>query len=245
MNDNLTLTAQDQTVGWLGRHWLLLFLIVWGVFNLLPWLAPVSMNLGWRSLGEALYLVYAPLCHQLPQRSYFLFGPQFSYSLAGIQAAWQMTDNPLVLRQFVGSPELGWKVAWSDRMISLYTGIWLWTALYWTLRGRVQIKPSSYWGLALLTLPMILDGGSHTISDFAGIGQGFRYSNAWLVALAGGAFPASFYSGDAFGSFNGWLRLLTGLLFALGGVWFLLPRLDHDFSVKREVRRAGKGKMAE
>jgi succinate-acetate transporter protein len=86
MNDNLTVTDTDQSVGWLGRHWLPLFLIVWGVFNLLPWLATVFMNLGWRSLGEALYLIYAPLCHQLPQRSYFLFGPQFSYSLAEIQA---------------------------------------------------------------------------------------------------------------------------------------------------------------
>jgi mono/diheme cytochrome c family protein/uncharacterized membrane protein len=228
--DSPTLPA-PSVAHWLSRNWLPLFLIVWGLFNLLPWLAPLLMQIGWRSLGEALYLIYAPLCHQLPQRSYFLFGPQWSYSLAEIQAVWQVSDNPLVLRQFVGSPELGWKVAWSDRMISMYTGIWLWALLYWPLRGR--IKALSYWGLALLTLPMIVDGGSHTISDFAGIGQGFRYSNDWLAALTNNAFPASFYQGDALGSFNGWLRLITGALFALGAVWFVLPRVDSDPPIKR------------
>lgn len=226
MDNHLITTALDQTAGWLGHYWLPLFLAIWGIFNLLPWLAPLFMNLGWHSLGEAIYLIYAPLCHQLPQRSYFLFGPQLSYGLAEIQAAWQMTDNLLLLRQFVGSPEMGWKVAWSDRMVSLYTGIWLWVALYWPLRGRVKQLP--LWGFVLLALPMLLDGGSHAVSDFAGIGAGFRYHNDWLAALTNQAFPAAFYAGDAIGSFNAWMRLLTGLLFSLGAVWFAFPYLEKE-----------------
>jgi hypothetical protein len=35
------------------------------------------------------------------------------YSLPEIQTAWQETFNPLILRQFVGNPEMGWKMAWS------------------------------------------------------------------------------------------------------------------------------------
>ena len=227
MNDNLAVTATEGRVGWLGRYWLPLFLLVWGIFNLLPWLAPLFMQIGWRGSGKALYLAYTPLCHQLPQRSYFLFGPQFSYSLAEIQAAWQMTDNPLVLRQFMGSSEMGWKVAWSDRMVSMYTGIWLWAALYWPLRGQVKQLP--LWGFAVLALPMVLDGGSHAVSDFAGIGAGFRYHNEWLAALTNHAFPAAFYAGDAVGSFNAWMRLLTGLLFSLGAVWLGFPYLEKEF----------------
>jgi uncharacterized membrane protein len=226
MDDNLAVTTTEGRVGWLGRYWLPLFLLVWSIFNLMPWLAPLFMQIGWRGLGKALYLAYTPLCHQLPQRSYFLFGPQFSYSLAEIQAAWQMTDNPLVLRQFMGSSEMGWKVAWSDRMVSMYTGIWLWAALYWPLRGQVKQLP--LWGFAVLALPMVLDGGSHAVSDFAGIGAGFRYHNDWLAALTNQAFPAAFYAGDAVGSFNAWMRLLTGLLFSLGAVWFGFPYLEKE-----------------
>jgi hypothetical protein len=130
------------------------------------------------------------------------------------------------LRQFVGSPEMGWKVAWSDRMVSMYSGIWLWAALYWPLRGQVKQLP--LWGFAVLALPMVLDGGSHAVSDFAGIGAGFRYHNEWLAALTNHAFPAAFYAGDAIGSFNAWMRLLTGLLFNLGAVWLAFPYLEKE-----------------
>jgi hypothetical protein len=78
---------------------------------------------------------------------------------------------------------------------------------------------------------MGLDGFTHMISDFtAGIGGGFRDSNAWLAALTNQIFPATFYASDALGSFNSWMRLITGLLFGLGVVWFLYPRLHDSFS---------------
>jgi len=55
-----------------------------GLFIGLPWLAPVFMKLGWTSLGNAIYLLYALECHQLPQRTYFVFGTKMTYSLAEI-----------------------------------------------------------------------------------------------------------------------------------------------------------------
>jgi hypothetical protein len=67
------------------------------------------------------------------------------------------------------------------------------------------------------------------VSDLAGIGQGFRDSNAWLAAITNQAFAPSFYAGDALGSFNAWMRLLTGILFGLGVVWFGFPYLDEAF----------------
>ena len=63
--------------------------------------------------------------------------------------------------------------------------------------------------------PMIVDGVIHWFSDLAGIGQGFRHNNAWLVTLTRSLFPQSFYVGNLLGSFNSWMRLIIGLLFGL------------------------------
>ena len=108
-----------------AKHWLLLFNVIIGLYVWLPWLAPLFMKLGWESAANAIYIFYSTQCHQLPERSFFLFGDKFMYSLAEVQAAWRNTNNPLILRQFIGSETMGWKVAWSDRMVSMYTTIFL------------------------------------------------------------------------------------------------------------------------
>ncbi len=208
---------------WIGRHWLEIFLIVYGAWVFLPFLAPVFMHTGWTGLGKAIYLLYSIFCHQLPERSIFFFGEKSMYSLAEIRSAWQNTTNPMILRQFTGNELMGWKVAWSDRMISFYTSVWLFAVLWFPFRRRM--KPVPWWGLVLLLLPMVLDGGTHMISDLAGIGQGFRDTNVWLAALTNHAFPASFYAGDALGSFNSLMRFLTGLLAGLALGWLVFPIL--------------------
>lgn len=208
--------------------WFTLFTLVLGGYIFLPFLAPVFMAMGWNSIGKGIYLLYSFFCHQLPERSYFLFGSHLTYSLAEIQSAWQNTTNPLVLRQFIGNPLMGWKVAWSDRMISMYTATWLFGLAWWPLRHRV--KPLPWWGLALFLLPMAVDGITHFISDLAGIGQGFRFTNDWLAAITNHMYPASFYLGDGWGSFNSLMRLATGIFFGIGVVWFSFPYLHRSFS---------------
>ena len=221
-------TRSERFAHFLSQHWFFVFSLVLGLYVTLPFLAPIFMQIGWSGPGRVIYFIYSWLCHQLPERSFFLFGSKFTYSLAEVQNAWQNTANPMILRQFIGSPEMGWKVAWSDRMVAMFTSTWLFGLLWWPLRKRV--RPLSWWGLVLFLLPMALDGTSHFISDLAGIGLGFRDSNAWLAALTRQAFPAAFYAGDAWGSFNSLMRLLTGILFGLGAVWFSFPYLDDAFS---------------
>jgi uncharacterized membrane protein len=208
--------------------WFVLFGVVAGIYVILPFLAPVFMQMGWAGAGRVIYFIYSWLCHQLPERSFFLFGARFTYSLAEVQNAWQDTNNPLILRQFIGNPTMGWKVAWSDRMVSMFTSTWLFGLCWWLLRKR--LKPLPWWGLVLFWLPLALDGGSHLISDLSGIGQGFRDSNAWLASLTQQVLPPTFYSGDALGSFNSLMRLFTGILFGLGCAWFSFPYLDDAFS---------------
>lgn len=214
----------NRIVYWFSCHWLLSISVLIGIWVGLPWVAPLFMEMGWTGAAKAVYALYAAQCHQLPQRSFFLFGPNPMYSLTEVQTAWQYTNNPLILRQFTGDMAMGWKVAWSDRMVYMYTSILIWGVLFWLLRKR--LKPLPWWGLILFLLPMALDGFTHVISDFTtGIGLGFRDNNAWLAALTNNAFPATFYAGDALGSFNSLMRLITGLLFSLGIVWASYPRL--------------------
>lgn len=217
--------AGQRLAGWLARQWLTIVIGLLLFWNGLPFLAPVFMVQGWTRAGQLIYLLYATQCHQLPQRSFFLFGPQTMYTLTEIQQVWRDTTNPLELRRFVGSEALGWKVAWSDRMVYMYVSLTLFVILYAWLRRRWPAF--SVWYLILLLLPLALDGTSHMISDmFYGIGGGFRDHNSWLAFLTGNMLPISFYVGDQLGSFNAWMRLVSGLLFSLGLVGFIMPRVD-------------------
>lgn len=226
-----------------SRYWLLFTSLLIGAFTGLPWLAPLFMAGGWTGAAGAIYLFYSTQCHQMPQRSFFLFGDRIMYSLQTLQSVWQESSNPLILRQFTGNPTMGWKVAWSDRMVYMYTALFVAGLLYWPLRRR--IKPLPWWGLILFLLPMGIDGTTHMISDFTGgIGGGFRYTNAWLAVWTNNAFPATFYAGDALGSFNAWMRLLSGIFFGIGIVWFAYPQLQDAFAavarrIQTKFSRAG------
>jgi uncharacterized membrane protein len=211
-----------------AHHWLFFVNLLVAIWVGLPWLAPVMMHWGWTGAAKAIYLLYSFQCHQLPERSFFLFGKQAMYSLTEIQVAWQHTTDPFILRQFIGNPEMGWKVAWSDRMVSMYTSILLAGLLYGLVRK--QMKPISLGTFALLLLPMVIDGGTHSISDLGGIGQGFRDTNIWLQTLTDNAFPITFYQGDGIGSFNSWMRLITGVLFGIALVAFAFPYLNDAFT---------------
>lgn len=207
----------------IATNWPIWFVAVTGIWVVVPWLAPVFMKLGWEGPARVVYTFYSFQCHQLPQRSFFLFGRESMYGLSTIQSVWRDSIDPLVLRQFVGNAELGYKVAWSDRMVSAYSSIPL-AALVW-LPLRKRIRPLPFLGMVALMAPMAIDGATHMFSDLAGIGQGFRYGNQWLAALTANALPAEFYRGTLLGSFNSWMRLVTGVLFGAALIWFTLPRL--------------------
>lgn len=210
------------------RHWIILFAVLFGAYVWLPFAAPLLMHWGWTGLAKTIYFIYSYLCHQLPERSFFFFGTSHMYSLSQIQAAYQHSFDVTVLRHFIGNQDMGWKVAWSDRMVSMYASTFFLGLLWWPLRKKIKALP--WWGLILFLLPMAVDGTTHLVSDLAGIGQGFRYSNAWLMHITGNLFSQSFYYGDALGSFNSWMRLLTGVFFGIGVVWFSFPYFQEVFS---------------
>lgn len=221
----LVLTVDRFALG-LARHWLLYVNVMLGVFVLAPFAAPALMALGAAEAANAIYLFYSFLCHQLPQRSLFLFGPKASYSLSEIGQVWQY-DDFLTLRQFIGNSAMGWKVAWSDRMVSMYGSLWVGGILFALLRRRLPRLSPAAW-LFVGIFPMGLDGFSHMANDIvAGIsGTGFRDTNAWLQFLTGNILLATFYAGDALGSFNNLARLVTGTLFGLTTIWLIYPFVE-------------------
>jgi len=224
---NTLVIALNRAAYTFSRRWFIGILSLTGIWVSLPWLAPVFMLLGWEKPAEAIYILYSFQCHQLPQRSFFLFGQSMTYPLDQIQLVWRETLDPILLRQFIGNTNMGFKVAWSDRMVSAYSSIPLAALLWWPLRKR--IRPLSFLGFVLLALPMAIDGGTHVLSDLAGIGQGFRFTNEWLAVLTNLSLSTTFYVGDALGSFNSWMRLISGVLFGLGVVWFSFPYIHDGF----------------
>ena len=65
----------SAVVQWIARHWLACFNIAWGAYAFVPFLAPLFFNLGWEEPARIIYFLYSFTCHQLPDHSYFLFGP--------------------------------------------------------------------------------------------------------------------------------------------------------------------------
>lgn len=212
---------------WILEHWLLIFILLFGIFVWSPFLAPVFMTLGWTEPAKAIYVFYSFHCHQLAQRSFFLFGSKPMYPVTELPltlSGSDSTDFP-TLRNFIGSPKLGWKVAWSDRMVALYGSLWLASIVFAVWRGRHSIRPR--WWVGWLLTPMPLDGITHWLSDLTGsVVSGFRQDNKWLAVLTAQRLPNWFYRGDALGSFNSWMRLSTGICFGIAVVWLSFPTLD-------------------
>ena len=219
------------------RHWMLFFLGPMVIFVTLPFLAPVAMHWGWEGLGTALYVIYSPFCHQLPQRSFFFFGEKLTYTLPEILAVYPHND-PWLLRHFAGSEALGYKVAWSDRMVSFYfmTPVF---GLVFPLARRLgyQLRPIPFWLMLLSLVPIGLDGLSHVFNDtlFGISAGGFRDTNIWLAQLTNHAFPG-FYAGDHYGTFNWWMRIITGVIADWGLAFHYIPWLDR--TVRLEVRHS-------
>lgn len=211
----------DRAIAWLARHWLFVANLAMGLFiggTLLP---PLLMHLGLEGPARIVYALYGLNCHQLPERSYFLFGPNGvnTYSLEQV-LAWGA--DPDHLRRFVGNTQVGFKLGMAQRNTAIYTTFLLAGLAYGLVRKRL---PRLRWPLfLLLILPMALDGGSHMVSEVTGLG--FRQTNAWLAAWLGDVLPSGFYTGTTLGSLNWLLRTLTGALFAVACVWFAYPYLE-------------------
>jgi hypothetical protein len=109
----------DRDTPWLARHWLFPLNLAMGTFVAGTLLAPLLMRLGLDGPARLVYTLYSFVCHQLPERSYILFGPNGvnTYSRAQV-IAWGA--DPAYLRGFVGNAQVGFKRGIAERDTAIY-----------------------------------------------------------------------------------------------------------------------------
>ena len=170
--------ANNLVIG-VARHWLAIFNVAWALYVLTPFLAPVFMQLGWTLPAQAIYSLYAFLCHQLPSHSYFLFGPELAPAAPELIAGGMSSStNLFTQRVFIGNEAVGWKVALCQRDVAIYLSVLFSGLLYGLLRDRLRPLPFKIYLIFLI--PIAIDGLTQLV--------GLRESNWWLRTVTGALF---------------------------------------------------------
>lgn len=206
----------DRLIFWLSKHWLAVFNTLASLYVGLPVLAPVLMRLGLNGPAMLIHTVYRSQCHQLPQRSWFLFGRQLAYSLQELMELVGATavPNPRA-GTFVGNEVVGYKLAMCQRDIAIFGVILLSGLAYGFVRSRWKVRPLRWWAyIAVGVLPLIVDGG-------------YQLATHAVSAL----FPSSFITPH---ETTPLLRAITGSLFGWATVWMAYPYVQETMDEFRE-----------
>lgn len=226
----------DRSVYWFSKHWLAMFNLMALIYVGLPILAPFLMQAGLTAPARVIYTVYSPLCHQMTQRSFFLFGEQVAYprevagtNLTPIEAYIDeipefngiSADNwPAFFaaaRRFVGNEQMGYKIALCERDIGIYGFVLIGGLIYGMIRNRVNVKPLPLILFIIIGLgPIALDGFSQLFSYWVTPATGSAGSG--LIAQIQQLLPLR-ESTPA-------MRALTGALFGLMLVWLAYPQVN-------------------
>ena len=99
-----------------GKHWLAFANVALALYITLPVLAPVLIHAGHERAGNAIHLVFRPLCHQMPERSFFLYGEAPYYTLSELE---EDLDGLVPLR-YKGDDVHGYKIAICQRCTAIY-----------------------------------------------------------------------------------------------------------------------------
>jgi uncharacterized membrane protein len=204
----------DRVIFWLTKHWLAVANVLAAFYVGLPILAAVLMHLGEQGPAAVIYTVYLRLCHEYPQRSFFLFGPQLTYTLPELVARVGLENLPGYPwpSMFVGNAAVGYKIALCQRDVAIYGTILLAGLAFGVLR-RFKVRSLRLWIYALLILPMAIDGGYQWLS--------------YLINFFYARFPPH--------ESPPLLRVLTGTLFGLATVWLAYPHLQQAMEEFRET----------
>jgi uncharacterized membrane protein len=219
--------AIDRVAARMARHWLAIFNTIVALFVAIPFLAPVLMQLGsakgcvpCAAAGRLIYIVYSPACHQLPERSYFLFGPQATYTVGELEASGIVPAGLNILQRQVlrtpGAVEVGYKVALCERDVAIFGSLLLGGLVFGLARGRLrrrgrEVPRLPIWAYLVALAPMVIDGTTQLF--------GLRESN-WI------------------------LRTVTGMLFGLATVWLAYPFVEEAMTDVSRTSSAGKAGSA-
>lgn len=145
----------DRAIFKLAKHWLAVANLFWGLYIGLPLLAPVLMDAGWTLPAKVIYTIYRPACHQRPERSYFIGGPEITYTPEELGAAGVNLDP---FARDIGNETVGWKVAFCERDVAIYGAIFVTGLVYALVRRRLEGWRMPFRYFALFLIPMAIDG---------------------------------------------------------------------------------------
>ena len=226
----------DRAVLWFSRHWLAVFSVIALIYVGLPILAPALMNAGAEGPARVIYTVYKPMCHQMTQRSFFLFGEQPAYprevastSLTPLEA--YVDDIPefenvepgdwpaffAAARRFVGNEQMGYKMALCERDIGIYGFVLIGGLVFGLVRYRVKVRPLPLILFVIIGLgPIALDGFSQLFSYWTTPIDGSEATG--LFATVQNILPLR--------ESTPFLRTFTGAIFGFMLVWLAYPRIE-------------------
>ena len=159
------------------RHWLAAINSALALALGLAILAPLLMAIGQPELARPIYWIYQAVCHQWPFRSFFLFGADSTYGAEQL-AATVGTDHAW---DFVGGPDLGYKMAFCERDFAIVAAGLLMGLLYTRLRRR--LAPPHLALFFGLLLPIVFDG----LTQLVGLRESTWEFRVATGALAGAA----------------------------------------------------------
>jgi len=169
----------DRLARGFARHWLLVFNLLVAIYLAATIAAPTLMVSSHERAARLIYLVFKPQCHQLPERSFFLYGESMSYTLQDLESAGVAPDLPLASRaMFLGDTKLGYKVAFCQRDLATWGAILLGGLVFGLFGRRWSLMP--LWLFVVFLLPMAADGLSQLV--------GLRESNWPLRTVSGAIF---------------------------------------------------------
>lgn len=227
----LTMTGVDKFSYFMSRHYLAVFNLFMLIYVGLPFLAPVLMKAGLTAPANSIYNLYSGLCHQLAYRSWFLFGEQPVYPTRAAGVDGYLTyeditgndpDDLWTARSFIGDNIVGYKVAFCQRDVAIYAGIFLF-GVFFALTGRKLKTLPWYLWIVLGILPIGLDGGTQLIS---------RLPWEWLHQI----FP--------YRESTPLLRNITGALFGITTAWFGYPAAEKTMRETRAFMEAKLNRIA-
>jgi uncharacterized membrane protein len=122
------------------RHWLFAANLTLMVFSTLPVLAPILAALGFESVSNAIFVAYSLTCHQMPSRSYFIFGHQMAYCERNTAIYFSMAFAGLAYarlrRQGLRPLPMHWYLVLIFPMaLDGFTQLFGWRESTWLLRG--------------------------------------------------------------------------------------------------------------
>jgi len=147
---------------------------------------------GLTTVADKLYTFLGLFCHQMPERSFFINGPQFMYSKSELLSV--TTPNRLFslnpAERFTCADSIGCKFGVCSRCTGLYTGMFTGMVLSPYIE-KVHFKK---WLLLILLLPMAIDGIIQFIASVITPDMPFYISNNRLRFVTGFAFGFGFSS---------------------------------------------------